>query len=228
MGQIMDVHVLPFKIQSCFENGIVLKLEQAVHVVNWALENYAHSHPAVKHALNLIDCIRYGLFVYSPPKIRSSAGLICTGTDCYLIPFYMSFMNCLELTNQGLSTEVLKQLLAHYRITAGSHMTNKLRVEKLLKHLAYTEDQIAAILAKFPTRKSKNNTQDNDEEEDDDAEDQEITSELRSEAEILAHILDKLNAKDQKAKEAKMNMTPKDSQVNEDEKQDAENPGYLF
>lgn len=106
-------------------------------------------------------------------------------------------------------------------------MTNKLRVEKLLKHLAYTEDQIAAILAKFPTRKSKNNTQDNDDEEDDDAEDQEITSEWRSEAEILAHILDKLNAKDQKAKEAKMNMT-KDSQVNEDEKQDAENPGYLF
>ena len=63
--------MLPFKIQSCFENGIVLKLEQAVHVVNWALENYAHSHPAVKHAkmyLNLIDCIRYGLFVYYSPR----------------------------------------------------------------------------------------------------------------------------------------------------------------
>ena len=52
----MDVHVVPFKIRSCCENGIVLKLEQAVHVVNWALENYAHSHSAVTHAKS-IGCI---------------------------------------------------------------------------------------------------------------------------------------------------------------------------
>ena len=105
-------------------------------------------------------------------------------------------------------------------------MTNKLRVEKLLKHLAYAEDQIAAILAKFPTRKSKNKNQDNDNEEDEDNEEEEINRELRSEAELLADILDKLNKKDQKAKQAERNQENNDPK--EDETHDVENPGYLF
>lgn len=122
----------------------------------------------------------------------------------------------------GLSTEALKQLMSAYRIQAGAHTTNKMRAEKLLKHLGYNDAKIEEILSKFKVRKQRAGAESGDE---DDAEDGR-THELRSEAEMLAEILDKLTKQESEAKrqkqEAKSNQTEGKKTHDDKNKQDDE------
>lgn len=64
--------------------------------------------------------------------------------------------------------DCLQHLMQSYRIQSGTHLTNKLRVERLLRHLQYSEEQIQQILALFPKRsKAKVQEEDQSEGEDD-------------------------------------------------------------
>lgn len=80
-------------------------------------------------------------------------------------------------------------------------MTNKLRAEKLLRHLGYDDATIEQILSKFKVRKQRAGGE-LGEDEDDDAQDDRM-HELRSEAEMLAEILDKLTKHENEAKREK-------------------------
>lgn len=40
----MDAQIVPYSVVSCPTNGLLLRLQPPVHLVNWALENYAHRH----------------------------------------------------------------------------------------------------------------------------------------------------------------------------------------
>ena len=90
--------------------------------------------------------------------------------------------------------------MSAYRIQAGAHTTNKMRVEKLLRHLGYNEAKIEEILSKFKVRKQRAGAESGD---DEDEGDDERLLELRSEAEILAEILDKLTKKEKEIKRHK-------------------------
>ena len=81
-------------------------------------------------------------------------------------------------------------------------MTNKLRAEKLLKHLGYADDVIDQILSLFKVRKSKASKEHGAEDElfGEEDEDDAVNLELRSEAEILADILNKLTKKEEEIK----------------------------
>lgn len=79
-------------------------------------------------------------------------------------------------------------------------MTNKLRCEKLLRHLGYSEDRIQEILRHFKVRKSKSSAAD---EESEGEEENEIDLEARGEAEILTDILNKPPKKEEEMKRLK-------------------------
>ena len=87
--------------------------------------------------------------------------------------------------------DCLKNLMKELKLVAGGNMSNKLRVEKILRHLEYSEEKISEILSKFPTKKSKE-SQENDEETD--LED--MCDEQRGEAETLNHLINKMNEKE--------------------------------
>lgn len=72
-------------------------------------------------------------------------------------------------------------------------MSNKARVEKILGHLEYSAEMTAEILAKFPTRKGKEKEGADDGEESD--LEQEMCEDLRGEAEMLNHLINKLSEK---------------------------------
>ncbi len=69
-------------------------------------------------------------------------------------------------------------------------MTNKARVEKLLRHLEYSEEEIQTILGKFKERKSKEKNNENNEDSDSE---KEFGEERRGEAELLNDLLNKVS-----------------------------------
>lgn len=75
-------------------------------------------------------------------------------------------------------------------------MSNKLRVERLLKHLQYDEEAITLILSRFTTRKSKDHG-DSGSEGDGDDDAGGLRKEARCEAAVLAGLVDKLGEKEQ-------------------------------
>ena len=71
-------------------------------------------------------------------------------------------------------------------LAASGNMTNKVRVEKILRHLEYSDAAIAEILAKFPKDKKRKDDADQDSDIDD-------CDPQRGEAELLNHIINKLS-----------------------------------
>lgn len=96
---------------------------------------------------------------------------------------------------QGLSAEALKSIISLCKITGVSGCaSNKLRVEKILKHFQYDEEVIEQILSKFPKKQQKDDESENEDEE-------EISTDVRCEAGVLAEILGKLEQNENEKKE---------------------------
>lgn len=102
-----------------------------------------------------------------------------------------------------------------YRIPSSAHLTNKVRAEKILKHLGYDEETIQRILSLFKVRKQRGGAPQSDSEDNDNEED-ETNQELRSEAEILDDLLEKLNKEEEELKKQKAEVEQKQKEINQE------------
>ena len=128
---------------------------------------------------------------------------------CYSFSGYRNLKNQLTfcvVSIQGLSAEALKSIISLCKITGVSGCaSNKLRVEKILKHFLYDEETIDKILSKFPKKQQKDDESEEDEEE--------ISTDVRCEAGMLAEILGKLEQNEAKENLEKRERDPKEPPV---------------
>ena len=100
--------------------------------------------------------------------------------------------------------DALKNIMKELKLSGSGSMSNKLRVEKILKHLEYSQEMIDQILSKFPVKKKGSP----DAPECESGGEELDTDERRGEAELLNHLINQMTEQSEKPEKPEKN-TPK-------------------